>query len=504
MRFGLREKAVAITTSILLVTIGLNVLVGTHLFRTNYFGALKSEMYVICLNLKSQLQRIGQLGIPVRDIQGFERQCQEVLAAHEDVAYAMIVQADGRILFHSDPSRHGTRLQDDELLRALTAKYTTLCEAEEGGREYYNMTIPVEGTVDTLDTAAIIGVPADLVNGKTQHMMFIGLATGLISAVAATVLLLVSLSASMTKPLSNLLTTIQEISSSSDLSKRVEIVSADEIGVLAQAFNHMTEDLRQTTTSVDNLNREIAVRHQAEEGQAALIDRVNSINKELKDFAYVVSHDLKAPLRGVKTLAQWIQEDCSSKLDPENREQLDLLMNRVDRMHNLIEGVLQYSRIGRVEEQVSLVDLDKLVPEIIDMIQPPDHIRVVIEDRLGEVECGETHISQIFQNLLSNAIKYMDKPEGLIRVGRADTGNDWTFSVADNGPGIEEKYFEQIFRIFQTLDRKDEYESTGIGLTVTKKIVEEYGGHIRVESEVGAGTTFLFTLPKCKRAPVPV
>ncbi len=504
MRFGLREKVVAITTGILLTTVGVNVFVGTHLFRKDYFGALKSEMHAICLNLKSQLQRIGQLGIPVRDIEGFDRQCQELIAAHEDVAYALIVQTDGRVLFHSDPTRRGDVLADAELLRSLQERQETLCTGTQDGRQYYNMLIPVEDApVRELGTAAVIGVPAAWVNGKTRHLMAVGLATGFLSATIGTALLLVSLSASLTKPLSRLLTTIQEITASSDLSKRVEITSDDEIGVLAQAFNQMTEDLCQTTTSVDNLHREIAVRRRAEEGQAALIEQVNDINKELKDFAYVVSHDLKAPLRGIKTLAQWIREDAGDKLDPDNREQLDLLMRRVDRMHNLIEGVLQYSRIGRAEEQVSLVDLDKLVPEIIDIIQPPEHIRVVVESDLGEIECGETHISQVFQNLLSNAIKYMDKPEGLVRIGRIDSGDYWTFSVSDNGPGIEEKYFEQIFRIFQTLERKDEYESTGIGLTVTKKIIEQYGGHISVQSKVGDGTTFLFTLPKHEPATVP-
>jgi two-component system sensor kinase FixL len=153
-----------------------------------------------------------------------------------------------------------------------------------------------------------------------------------------------------------------------------------------------------------------------------------------------------------------------------------------------------------VEEECRPADLDKLLPEIIDAIQPPSHIRIVIENTLPTIQCGQTHVTQVFQNLLSNAIKYMDKSEGKVRIGCTESEMEWTFYVADNGPGTADKCFEQIFRLFQTLNRKDEFESTGIGLTVTKKIVEQYGGRIRVESKLGEGATFFFRLPKRKTA----
>jgi signal transduction histidine kinase len=502
MGLGLREKTIAITTSILLLTVGLNTLIGTHVFQANYATAIASESHVIGLNLRSQLQRILQLGIPVQDIEGFDQQCRDIVATHKDVAYAMILQTDGRVLFHSDLGRDVLQLQDARLLRAVAQKREALCPADLDGQSYDNTILPIDNSVrDGLGTTVVIGVPTELVQSKTRRLMLLGLGTGLASSVAATILLLLALSASVTRPLAQLLTTIRQISASSDLSKRVEITSHDELGVLAGAFNRMTEDLQRTTTSVNNLNREIAVRRNAEEGQAALIDQINHINKELQDFAYVISHDLKAPLRGIKTLAEWITEDCAPKLDDQNKEQLGLLMNRVDRMHNLIDGVLQYSRVGRVEEQRKPVDLNQLLPEIIDTLQPPPHIHVTIAGTLPTIECGPTHLTQVFQNLLSNAIKYMDKPEGDIRVGCTESDAEWTFTIADNGPGIEEKYFEQIFRLFQTLSRKDTYESTGIGLTVTKKIIEQYGGRIRLESKIGAGSTFVFTMPKRKSTP---
>lgn len=242
--------------------------------------------------------------------------------------------------------------------------------------------------------------------------------------------------------------------------------------------------------------RDITERKQAEEKQAKLFEQVESINQELKDFAYIVSHDLKAPLRGIRTLADWIGSDYADKLDDEGREQMGLLSGRVDRMHNLIDGILEYSRVGREIEKRVQVNLNVLVSEVIEMVAPTENIEITVENEMPVVECGKTRIMQVFQNLLSNAVKYTDKPQGRIKIGCVEEDGFWKFSVADNGPGIEERHFEKIFQIFQTLSPRDEVESTGVGLSVVKKIVELYGGKIWVESKPGEGSTFFFTLPK--------
>ena len=242
--------------------------------------------------------------------------------------------------------------------------------------------------------------------------------------------------------------------------------------------------------------RDVTDRKRAEQRQAQLLQQVESVNQELKDFAYIVSHDLKAPLRGIKTLAEWMSTDYADKLDKNGKEQMVLLLNRVQRMHNLIDGVLQYSRVGRIKEKLVQVNLNEIVPAVIDMVAPPENITITVEHELPTLMCEETRIMQVFQNLLSNAVKYMDKPKGLIKIGCVEEDGFWKFSVADNGPGIEEKHFERIFKIFQTLAPRDEFESTGIGLTVVKKIVELYNGQVWVESKVGEGSTFFFTLPK--------
>lgn len=229
---------------------------------------------------------------------------------------------------------------------------------------------------------------------------------------------------------------------------------------------------------------------------AETVRELRRSNKELQDFAYVTAHDLKAPLRGIGTLTDWITSDYAEKLDEEGRTQLDLLKGRVKRMSELIDSILHYSEIGRTSKCLERVDLSTLVPEIIAQVSPPETIQVTIEDALPTVISERIRLIQVFQNLISNAIKYMDKPQGHVRIGCSERQEGWTFSVADDGPGIDEKYFGKIFEMFQTLTRRDELESTGIGLAVVKKIIELHGGTVWVESTVGEGTTFFFSLPK--------
>jgi len=241
---------------------------------------------------------------------------------------------------------------------------------------------------------------------------------------------------------------------------------------------------------------DITALKEAKKRQDVLLERVEKTNRELEDFAYIISHDLKAPLRGISTLASWISTDYADKFDQEGKEQIDLLITRVGRMHDLIEGVLQYSRIGRLNEGQVYINLNDLVPEIIDMVCPPDNIKVIIENVLPVIKFERTRIIQVFQNLISNAVKYIDKPEGWVKIDSVEEENQWVFSVSDNGPGIKEKYFDKIFQIFQSVSQQEGFESTGIGLTVTKKIVELYGGKIWVESNPEHGSTFFFSLPK--------
>jgi len=242
--------------------------------------------------------------------------------------------------------------------------------------------------------------------------------------------------------------------------------------------------------------RDITARREAERRQAQLLAAVEDSNRELSSFAHVVSHDLKAPLRAIDSLLKWLVADYGERLDAEGRGVVDLLLARVKRMHDLIDGILEYSRAGRSLEEVADVDLSAVVSDVVDALTPPEHVSVALDGRFPVVRASRVKLEQVFQNLLSNAIKYSDKPQGFIRVGCSDEGEYWKFAVSDNGPGIAQRDQERVFELFHTLAPRDQSDSTGVGLAVVKKIVETYGGRVWVESEVGKGSAFYFTLPK--------
>ena len=172
------------------------------------------------------------------------------------------------------------------------------------------------------------------------------------------------------------------------------------------------------------------------------------------------------------------------------------MLMRTKRMHNLIDGILQYSRAERFEPELQLLETDAVVRKIIDTLSSPENITVRIEETLPSVVYDETFLTQVFQNLIENVIKHLGKPEGEVVVSCTDGGDVWEFCVRDNGVGIEERRFEKIFKMFQSLKPRSKVESTGIGLPLVKKIVERNGGTARVESTVGEGSAFFFTIPK--------
>lgn len=251
--------------------------------------------------------------------------------------------------------------------------------------------------------------------------------------------------------------------------------------------------------SYDGLLQDITELKVAEQVQLQLLTELEQVNEELKDFAYIASHDLKDPLRGISSLAEWLSADYSDKLGDEGKEQIRMMMKRVKRMYNLIDGVLEYAQTARCERTGNL-DINEVVADVITELDVPKGIKIVIEKQLPVVVCGINGIRRVFCNLLSNAVNFVDRTTGRITISWSEEHNYWKFAVTDNGPGIDEKHFGRIFKMFQTLRPQDGEESTGVGLTITKKIIENCGGRIWVQSKPDEGSTFFFTLPKKQKA----
>lgn len=241
---------------------------------------------------------------------------------------------------------------------------------------------------------------------------------------------------------------------------------------------------------------DITERKRSEERQDQLFAELESANRELDEFAYIVSHDLKAPLRAIASLADWIATDYADRLDDPGREKIELLINRVRRLHAMIDAILQYSRTLRSIEESTEVSIGEVVGQTVEMLSPPPLVKVRVQKDLPVVRCERTRIEQVFQNLIGNALAFMDKAEGEVCITCSPDGECWRFGVKDNGPGIDERNYARIFQMFQTLNPREDGCGSGIGLALVKKIVELYGGRVWVESVVGQGSTFYFTVPR--------
>ena len=227
-------------------------------------------------------------------------------------------------------------------------------------------------------------------------------------------------------------------------------------------------------------------------------------NAELDKFASIVSHDLKAPLRAIGNLTGWIEEDAGDTMTKEVRTNFDMIKQRVNRMEDLINAILDYSRADRRVGDDERIDTNLLIKDTVDFIVKPDNADLIIKNELPILYTDRTRLSQVFSNLIGNAFKYNDKNNIEVIISSFESTDGYTFSVKDNVPGIEPQYHERIFIIFQTLNRRDDVESTGVGLAIVKKIVEDCGGKVWVESELGKGADFKFFWPKNKKMADPV
>jgi PAS domain S-box-containing protein len=247
---------------------------------------------------------------------------------------------------------------------------------------------------------------------------------------------------------------------------------------------------------------DITERKQGEERLRQYAAELERSNQELDQFAYSASHDLRAPLRAIKNLAQWISEDARDVLPQESQQHLELMHQRIDRMERLLTDLLTYSRVGREKHQAETIDTTRLVHEVVEFLAPPPGFSIRVGS-LPHVVGPRPPLEQVFRNLIGNAIKHHDRPDGRIEidaVAEKGEGDFIEFLVRDDGPGIPEQYHEQIFQLFQTLKPRDQVEGSGMGLALVKKIVENQGGTIILKSAPGKGATFHFAWPRSPQA----
>jgi light-regulated signal transduction histidine kinase (bacteriophytochrome) len=251
--------------------------------------------------------------------------------------------------------------------------------------------------------------------------------------------------------------------------------------------------LEDKTTVAEHIKRQALEIVEINKQREELLKSLEQQNQELNEYAHMVSHDLKSPLRNINTLIEWFINDNKENLKEDSLKNLDLILLNVEKMDLLIKGILDYSSIDRFESEDRPVDFNVLIQEIERTSVLPKNFEIKINTKLPKIYGNYFRFKQLFENLINNAIKYNDKENGVVEIGAKPIGGNYIeFYVKDNGIGIDSAYFDKIFNIFTKLSSKD--NSSGIGLSIVKKIVQFYNGTIRVESTLHEGTTFYFTL----------
>ncbi|MEP7168735.1 MAG: hybrid sensor histidine kinase/response regulator [Bacteroidota bacterium] len=224
-------------------------------------------------------------------------------------------------------------------------------------------------------------------------------------------------------------------------------------------------------------------------------DKLGMMTKEMDHFVYIVSHDIKSPLRAIDNLATWITDDLAGTENQSVRENISLLKNRINRMQRLMDGISEFSSVGRINESKEPIDINKLIQYVIDTLVPPQGFKFEVQENLPVLFAEKTKLIKIFTHLINNSIIHHHKKEGIVSIMCSEENNKIRFTIKDDGPGIKPQYFGKVFEIFHTLVPKDHHETSGVGLSIVKKIIESHGEKVWFNA-VDSGTEIIFTWKK--------
>ncbi|MDH5716263.1 MAG: response regulator [Spirochaetia bacterium] len=276
----------------------------------------------------------------------------------------------------------------------------------------------------------------------------------------------------------------------------LEVLKKSELKIMNYKLNEKYFEARITPNASKEvliILRDVTERKENEAQQEKLLKKIAFINKELKEFAHIVSHDLKTPLRSINSLASWIKEDYYNVIDEKGKKYLDDMQEKARLMHSLIDGILRYSLAGEEKEEKVKIDIKYLLSEILRILSPTENIKFIFETEFPRLYFEKNRIEQIFLNIISNAVKYNDKEKGVIKVGCKSEEGFWKFYIIDNGPGMPKVVENNIKNMNKLLTQNN---GSGIGLSIVKKLVNLYGGEVSITSVKKKGTSFYFTLPR--------
>ncbi len=508
MRFSIRWKILILFAGTLLVAAAVNLALIRQVVRKDYKAALDTELMVYGNNLASQLSRITDLGIGVEEIDQFDHLCREIAFKNENILEAMVVDAAGTILFHNNSSLHGRRLDNESITDALRNQTACVVSIRQEPYSMYYAVLPYSKSDDHAKYGIVISAPAEIIDARVRNLIWKCNMIFVIAFGITALLLLLGLNTFLTAPLSRILGTIQTLVRSRNLRERVRVHSRDEIGQLAGAFNQMLEDLQQSTTSIENLNREVETRRRAEQ-QAQLARREAELASHAKStFLANMSHEIRTPMNSIIGFSELLYEETD--LEEDRKKCVKMILDNGRSLLELINDILDFSKIeaGKLDIEIIECSPAELLRGIESVIRYPVQrkgirFEILRENDLPETICTDpVRLKQCLINLLNNAVKFTEKGDVRLRVFSA---SDWQdpdrptlcFEVSDTGIGIPPDKLDSIFEAFSQADSSTtrKYGGTGLGLTITRKLAEALGGRLTVASEVGKGSAFCIELP---------
>ncbi|MFH1288758.1 MAG: ATP-binding protein [bacterium] len=491
MKFGIAAKVNLLYFCIIIVfTFLLGFYFIQHEKRTLSF-ALDERANSLLNNLSIN----SEYPVLIKDYDAISKLVKGVLA-QKDIIFCKIVDKNGTVLVQEGsprPLSEGRGSKEDKLIREVSSSIVT----KEIPKEIDDDLV-LGGIKETKEEIGKIYLAVSLLglNRKLTDIRRTIAITVIVTIILAFFFSSLFLRFILSRPIDKIVIGTRKIAGG-NLFYKIEVKTQDEIGYLASSFNKMTEDLQRTTVSRDSLLKEIAEKEKAQDELKKYAEKVEKINRELDDFTYIISHDLKEPLRSINAFSKFIVNDYKDKLDEDGKGYLNRVMANAARMQDLIENLLEVSRIERKKNPIEEIEVKNILSEVelrFEQAIKEKNAEITIDKKLPKIFCDRIRLTEVFANLISNAIKYGDKSPLKIEIGYKEKDNFHEFYVKDNGPGIEERYYDKIFKIFQRLGRREDHEGTGAGLTIAKKIVEMHKGKIWVESKLGEGSIFYFTI----------
>jgi signal transduction histidine kinase len=429
------------------------------------------------------------------------------LAAHDLVVSAAIYTLDGSLFaaYRRDEGRNLPAVTDDAGMRF--------------GVEYFDLARPI-GHADA--PVGVVHLRADLAPFQARLVRYAAIVAGMFGALLLMTLgLAIAVQRIVSTPLLELASVARGITERGDFGLRAQGRSSDEVGLLTDALNSMldriqvqTADLREAYRELEQrhgeLEREIADRHRAEAAvralNAELEERVSArtaelqtANQELEGFSYSVSHDLRAPLRGIDGFVRILEQEYRDSLDGEARRLIGMVRSNCNAMRQLIDDLLAFSRLGRQALTLVPTDMTEMVAETVAELHaiPGDTVPDIAIDPLPDINGDRALLRQVWFNLIANAIKFSSKRANpQVRVWSESSDDEMVYAVTDNGVGFDMRYYDKLFGVFQRLHRSEEFPGTGVGLATVKRIIVRHGGRVWAEGRVDEGSTFYFSLPR--------